>query len=129
MTDSRTGLIWQRCVQGMQFKGKTCTGEALFLTYPATLSHVEEEVKRTGVAWRLPTMKELSAIASAREADESGGQAAIDAAAFPATPLGRYWSSTSVGPHYYMYVSFTDASVGEGRRNAVGAIRLVRQVP
>ncbi|MEO7887283.1 MAG: hypothetical protein ABIR76_11110, partial [Polaromonas sp.] len=34
ITDSRTGLIWRRCAEGMVFKGKTCTGQATFLSAP-----------------------------------------------------------------------------------------------
>jgi hypothetical protein len=126
VTDKRSGLVWRRCAEGQQFKANVCKGEPLFLSYPATVSHTNNEAKRTATAWRLPTMKELSAIAAASQADVAGGIAAIDAAAFPGTPVARYWTATSVGPHYFMYVSFSDASVGEARRNAPGAVRLVR---
>ena len=70
-------------------------------------------------------MKELSSIVAVREAEE--GKAAIDPLAFQATPAARFWSSSSVERGYFMYVAFTEGSVGEGERNSPGAVRLVRQ--
>jgi hypothetical protein len=83
------------------------------LPHPSAVSRAADEAARSGKAWRLPTMKELSAIASVAEADPTSGVAAIDATAFPGTPALRFWTSSSAGPHYFMYVGFKDADVGE----------------
>ncbi len=120
VTDSRTGLIWKRCAEGMVFKGKTCTGQA------SVFSHTEASAraKAAGGQWRLPVLKELSSIVAPREAEE--GKAAINPAAFPGTPTLRFWTASSTGPGYFTYVAFADGSAGENPRSSPGAVRLVR---
>ena len=122
--DGKTGLIWRRCAEGMNWKGKTCTGQAVFVTQGDAVARAKASVS-PGQEWRLPSMKELSSIVAVREADV--GKAAIDPVAFPATPVARFWSSSSVGTGYFMYVAFSEGSAGEAARNAPGAIRLVRE--
>ena len=124
ITDSRTGLIWRRCAEGMSWKGGTCAEQAVFLNHFNATARAAKAAAATGQPWRLPTMNELSGIASVREADN--GKAAINPVAFPATPLTRFWSSTPAGRGYFMYVGFVEGSAGEGERNSAGAIRLVR---
>lgn len=124
--DARSGLIWRRCAEGMTWKSGRCDGKAVAVPHPSAVARASEEAARTGKPWRLPTMKELSAIASVTEADPANGVAAIDGSAFPGTPAMRFWTSSSAGPHYFMYVGFKDADVGENTRTLPAAIRLVR---
>lgn len=124
ITDSKTGLIWRRCAEGMSWKVRTCTGKAIFSNQAEAATRAKSAATAEGEAWRLPTMKELSSIVNVREADEN--KAAIDPVAFPATPVARFWTSSSVGPGYFMYVGFAEGSAGEGPRNSPGAVRLVR---
>ena len=123
ISDNKTGLIWRRCTEGMLWKKAACTGKAIF-SNQADAAAAAKSASGTDAEWRLPTLKELSSIASAREAED--GKAAIDPKAFPATPVGRFWTSSSVGPGYFMFVGFTDGSAGEGARGSPGAVRLVR---
>ena len=123
VTDSKTNLLWRRCPEGMTWKLKACKGEAIFFTQGEAAGRAEA----TGAAvaqWRLPTMRELSTIASAREAQD--GKAAINPTAFPGTPAARFWTSNTTGPGYFTFVSFSDGSAGEGPRTSPGAVRLVR---
>ena len=120
ITDSKTGLTWRRCVEGMSWKKNTCSGKAVFLIHADAVALA----KAAGGEWRLPVLKELSGIVAVREAEE--GKAAIDPRAFPATPPARFWTSSSVGTGYFMFVAFTEGSAGEGARNSPGAVRLVR---
>ncbi|MES2362421.1 MAG: DUF1566 domain-containing protein [Pseudomonadota bacterium] len=120
ITDSKTGLAWRRCVEGMAWKKNSCTGQAIF----SNQADAAALARNAGQGWRLPILKELSSIVAVREAEE--GKAAIDPKAFPATPVGRFWTSSSVGPGYFMFVGFSDGSAGEGARNSPGAVRLVR---
>ncbi len=124
ISDSKTGLVWRRCAEGMDWKGNTCVNTAVFSNFFGAEARAKA-VAASGKPWRLPTIKELSSIVAVREAEE--GKAAIDPLAFPATPAARFWSSSSVGRGYFMYVAFTEGSVGEGERNSPGAVRLVRQ--
>ena len=123
VTDSRTGLIWRRCAEGMVFKGKTCTGQAAFLSAPDAAVRAKA-ASAPGAEWRLPILKELSSIVSAREADVD--KAAIDPNAFPATPIARFWTASSTGPGYFTFVGFSDGSAGEAPRATAAAVRLVR---
>ena len=124
ISDSKTGLVWRRCAEGMDWKGTTCVNTAVFSNFFGAEARAKTAAT-SGKPWRLPTLKELSGIVAVREAGE--GQAAIDPVAFPATPAARFWSSSSVGKGYFMYVAFTEGSAGEGERNSPGAVRLVRE--
>ena len=107
----------------MTWKVNTCVNTAVFPNYPGA-NALAKTATATGRPWQLPTMKELSSIVAVREAEE--GRAAIDPVAFPVTPPARFWSSSSVGQGYFMYVAFTEGSAGEGERSSPGAVRLVR---
>ncbi len=107
----------------MTWKKTTCTGKVTFANQ-AQAAALAKSAASSGVQWRLPTLKELNSILSVRDID--AGKAAIDPNAFPATPIARYWTSTSVGPSYYMVVGFGEGHSGEGERNSPGATRLVR---
>lgn len=124
ITDSKTGLIWRRCAEGMTWKKTTCVGKATFANQAQAVTLAKAQINKDE-AWRLPTLKELNSILAVREIDV--GKAAIDPKAFPATPIARYWTTTSVGPSYYMVVGFGEGHSGEGERNSPGASRLVRE--
>lgn len=123
ITDSKTGLVWRRCAEGMAWKKTTCAGKPTFANQAQAAAAARNEAT-SGAVWRLPTMQELNSILAVQEIDV--GKAAIDPKAFPGTPIARYWTSTSVGPSYYMVVGFGEGHSGEGERNSQGASRLVR---
>lgn len=123
IADSKTGLVWRRCAEGMDWKVNICINNAVFPNYFGAEARAKAAAT-PGKPWRLPTLKELSSIVAVREAEE--GKAAIDPVVFPATPIARFWSSSSVGRGYFMYVGFSEGSAGEGERNSPGAVRLVR---
>ena len=116
--DNKSGLIWKRCAEGMQWNGTTCTGKAAQYSYEKVLSHVQNQ---TG--WRLPNSRELSAISDKRKTDP-----AIDKTAFPKTPPEHFWS-TSPSFHaetYMLVVSFGGGGVYESSPDKGNHLRLVR---
>ncbi len=125
VTDTKTGLVWRRCAEGMTTSGGTCTGTASTFTHDAALTRASTQATATatGVAWRLPNVKELSSIA-----DKSRSNPAIDTAAFPATPASWFWSSSPyVGfAGSAWYVNFNDGYVGGSYRDYAFYVRLVR---
>lgn len=84
VTDSRTGLVWRRCVEGMRWSGGTCIDSPLSFTHEGALAHA-----RSQPGWRVPNVKELSSLA-----DRSRLSPAVDIGAFPATPVRYYWTAT-----------------------------------
>jgi Protein of unknown function (DUF1566) len=124
VTDQKTGLIWRRCVEGMTYSGGTCTGTASTFTHEAALLRATAQANSTGVAWRLPNVKELSSIL-----DRSHINPAIDTNVFPATPAtGLFWSSSPCmnGPLIVWYVEFGSGSVFSDARSSAYFVRLVR---
>jgi Protein of unknown function (DUF1566) len=123
VTDTKTGLIWRRCAEGMTASGGACAGTASTFTHEAALTRASTQVTATGVAWRLPNVKELTSIA-----DKTRSNPAIDTTAFPATPASYFWSSSPyVGNASYAWgVSFSNGYVDYDYRSYPGYVRLVR---
>ena len=124
--DSETGLIWRRCIEGMRWNGSACAGTPLYSMWHDALHHAESERQKTGIAWRLPNVKELASLVDTEAADM-----AIDAAVFPATPHDHFWCSTpySADAFYAWVVHFYFGSVYYTYLEDNGAIRLVRDQP
>jgi hypothetical protein len=123
VNDQKTGLIWRRCSEGMVFSGGICTGTASTFTHEAALLRTTTQANSTGVAWRLPNVKELSSIA-----DNTFSNPAIDVTAFPATPSRYFWSaSPRVGyTTYAWFVDFGYGGVANDARTSAYYVRLVR---
>lgn len=117
VTDSQTNLIWRRCAEGMVFSGGTCIGTALPYNHEAALQRAATQASSTGIAWRLPNVKELSSIA-----DKSLSNPAIDPTAFPATPASWFWSASPVVGNSTVawVVNFSHGLVGYGILNYLG---------
>ncbi|MBI5510405.1 MAG: DUF1566 domain-containing protein [Deltaproteobacteria bacterium] len=90
VTDAKTGLMWQGCVDGKT--GSTCTGTAASPTWQAALTYCEGLSWATYTDWRLPNLTELWSIVDTRLASP-----AIDPTAFPQTPTAGHWTASS---HY-----------------------------
>lgn len=97
VVDPRSKLAWPRCVEGMAWNGKTCTGQPREMTHAEAVALATARFKAEGVAWRLPRLTELRRWA----ASEQGR------ALFPAAPQDWYWTSTSridttqANPYHY----------------------------
>ncbi len=87
--DTQTGLIWRRCVEGMKWDGKTCSGYPFAGMLVEGLERAASQARLTGKNWRLPNIKELGSLV-----DMSQPNLAIDLTAFPETPNDQMWSSS-----------------------------------
>lgn len=100
--DTRAKIAWPRCVEGMHWDGKTCTGRASLLTYAQAKALATQRWKADGVRWRLPRVAELR-----RLVDRSAHPPAVDPVLFPNAPGGWHWTGTSsvnagaVNPYAY----------------------------
>lgn len=128
VTDQKTGLIWRRCSEGMNWNGTTCAGAAATFTHEAALLRAATQASSTGIAWRLPNVKELASIA-----DRNRSNPAIDPTAFPATPAISFWSAspkpyTGISAHAWR-VNFVSGTVYGVYRIDSNSVRLVRNSP
>jgi len=92
--DKVTGLIWQRCVMGMEWNGVTCTGTAGTYTWQQSLDTartVTASTAESGMAatWRMPNHPELYSLP-----ERACNRPAINVAWFPNTPQEWMWSSS-----------------------------------
>jgi len=121
VTDSRTGLIWKRCAEGMTAKVSTCNGTARTFSYDEAAAHAAKQAGASKVAWRLPTSEELLGIA-----DEKRFKMAIDTSAFPGTPPEHFWTSTRYIENYYFAVNFYNGFHYDRYYTSPHYVRLVR---
>jgi hypothetical protein len=123
VTDTNTGLIWRRCAEGMTWDGiNTCTGTASVFTHEAALQRAMAQANSSGVAWRLPNVKELASIT------DKSLNPTFDSTVFPATPTGIFWSSSPFvsATGYAWVVDFNAGGIGGTARNSYYSMRLVR---
>ncbi len=121
--DTLTGLIWRRCVEGMNWNGNTCTGDFTGYMFEEALQQASTQASVTGKNWRLPNTKELASLI-----DSSNTGIVINPEIFPSTPNFQTWTSTAYSQdgffawmtHFYngwIYFSYTEDT---------GTARLVR---
>jgi hypothetical protein len=107
--DTRAGSAWPRCVEGMAWNGRTCTGTPHLMRHNEALALAAQRSRETGQRWRLPRVPELRRLA---------GRHGLDARLFPAAPPDWHWSATivteqkTVNP--YSYANVMKAAQGDG---------------
>ncbi len=122
VTDTKTGLIWQRCVLGTSWNGTTCSGTATTYYWENALAQAATVAANTSLAWRLPNQKELKSLVETA----CYGQA-INETVFPATPM-YIWSSSAFVYNTYgaLLVYFNYGYDYWDSKNYGLAVRLVR---
>jgi hypothetical protein len=129
VTDALTTLTWRRCPEGATFAAGACDGAISLFLHDAALQRAASEASSTGLAWRLPDIKELSSLV-----DRRFFHPAIDPTLFPNTPLYTMWSGTPYLPDpRFLAWGVNFASGGDVYRyervNGGSAVRLVRSAP
>lgn len=121
VVDARSKLAWPRCVEGMAWNGKTCTGAPRLMTHHEATAWAASRAKADGVPWRLPRVTELR-----RWAGKDGKATAVVANFFPAAPLDWYWTLTAsidtkaANPYNY-------GNIAQGRAGALDSKLGVQQ--
>ncbi len=125
VADSKTNLIWRRCVEGMNWNGTSCIGSEKTFTYREATKHTADLARLTGIDWRLPEAHEIKTIAN-----KTGVTPETFETFFPATPPTWFWSSSPVvgKDGYFLTVGFCDDASGFIEVSAAGHfyLRLVR---
>ena len=116
VTDTQTGLIWQRCTLGLS--GNDCTdGSANTYTW-------QEALQAAVSPWRLPSIRELRSIV-----EEKCYDPAINLTIFPNTLSSYYWSASPYADSsdYAWYVHFNNGYSHYGTKGyGYLSVRLVR---
>lgn len=125
--DMQTGLMWQACSVGQQYRDGQCRGEPQKHNYPvvveaaATANHGNGSYGYTD--WRLPSIAELGTLV-----EKACHSPAINSEVFPSTGAGWYWSVTvyAVKDRMAWGVDFAVGRSMARERESQGYIRLVR---
>ena len=88
--DLRARLVWPRCVEGMQWNGKSCTGTPQRLDHAQAVALANARWKAEGVRWRLPRVPELK-----RLVVKTIRPPGLDPSLFPAAPHDWHWSGSA----------------------------------
>lgn len=132
VTDTRTGLMWQRCPLGHtldenatpdQLADDLCVpGTAVEYDWQGALQNAGSDRHAGFGDWRVPSVKELDSLV-----ETSCYAPTVDTQAFPDTPPMSFWSSTPATESAQSWqVSFADGDVRPTARDQVGLVRLVR---
>lgn len=88
--DLRGKLAWPRCVEGMVWSGKACTGMAEVFNYKQAIAHAAQRSKTESLRWRLPRVAELK-----RLLDRSSKPQGLSPELFPNAPRDWHWTGTA----------------------------------
>ena len=122
VTDSRTGLMWKQCAEGLS--GANCqTGSAQGFTWANALTHAEASTFAGYTDWRLPNVKELSSLVEDCRVSPS-----INTNLFPNTPSSYFWSGSpyASGSNRAWIVYFNGGDAYHLNRSGSSRVRLVR---
>lgn len=124
VTDGATGLVWRRCVEGMQWDGTTCAGQAAKFSFDKARAQAQAAANSSKKAWRVPTRDELLALL-----DRKPGTSPKASETFPQTPAAPFWSSTpyTSDGQRGTYVHFSNATDYNDYRSSQFYVRLVRE--
>ena len=124
VTDSKSRLIWRRCVVGMSWDGKACIGKPGTFSYAAAKKAAVGIAEREGKAWHIPAREELVALVDMKTKKKPR----IDSQAFPQTPAKLFWA-TRAGSDDDLnawLVSFANGKVRANNGQSKSPLRLVR---
>lgn len=109
--DPYTGLAWARCVEGMRWNGKTCTGQPVRVSHAHALALAAARKDADGFAWRLPRVAELQ-----RLLHRAGPPLGLDPVLFPAAPAESHWAMTaSIDTNLSPVNQYNYANIQRGR--------------
>lgn len=88
--DRKSGFVWPRCAEGMQWNGTGCDGVPLLLDRAEAIALAASRKRAEGLHWRLPTAAELRGLVK-----NSPGTQGLDSQTFPPVDPEWFWSSTT----------------------------------
>lgn len=89
LIDAAAGVAWSRCVQGMSWDGRHCTGDAVLATHAQALALARARSEAEGRLWRLPRVPEIKHFfARVQLGKEPALLASLG-------PVGWYWTGST----------------------------------
>jgi hypothetical protein len=120
--DTRTQLVWRRCVEGMSWDGAACKGKASKFKFGEARQHAQAAPGAPGKAWRLPMKDELFSIVIKQKKKPM-----TDTAAFPDAPASLHWAKRpGFDDNLNGWMVDFGSGKGFGGSGAKQAVRLVR---
>lgn len=111
--DNKSRLIWQRCVHGMAWNGRTCAGTPTELDFNQAQGLATELSKQTRQRWRLPHVPELRLLMVHQPSDGKGDL--VDAAMFPGTPAAWHWTASTTVLSGGTFNQYSYANIAQNR--------------
>ncbi|TVQ96995.1 MAG: DUF1566 domain-containing protein, partial [Desulfovibrionales bacterium] len=125
VTDTKTGLMWQKCSSGQFYDGNAnvCTGSHATMSWEEALSHAQTLSLAGFTDWRLPNRDELQTLV-----DDTRNNPAIDQIFAQNTVSHWYWSSTSSVHNgiYAWLLNFQSGHIAYVAKNNRSHVRVVR---
>jgi hypothetical protein len=124
VTDSATGLVWQKCSAGQGITlGNCITGSATTSTWSSAITYCEGLTLGGRSDWRLPNINELRSIVDYAKFSCP----TIDSTSFPNTQCDVYWSSSTIAQNTSSawYVGFGNGNVSLGGKTTNFYVRCV----
>jgi hypothetical protein len=122
VTDNRTGLMWNKCPNGLS--GSTCaTGTATTTSFYNAITECENSTTAGYTDWRLPNIKELYTLVDLTSAPS------LASTTFPANTTSAYWTSsynTSGNPFIGITLDFSYGRVTDQTKSNTYRSRCVR---
>ncbi len=130
VSDSVTGLVWKKCIEGAS--GDACdVGQDSLFTWQVALQRVDSQNLAIALGyndWRLPNVKELATLVELQ-----CHSPAANLAVFPNLPVdigvnsSLVWSSSPSSESAFAWgVQFIGGEVAQANKNNTGFVRLVR---
>jgi hypothetical protein len=110
--DLKAKLAWPRCVEGMVWDGKTCTGKPQLFDHGQASTHALARWKAEGIRWRLPHTTELKRLVDAHLSPPG-----LDPVLFPAAPREWHWSGTANIRAAGQVNQYSYENIQQGRNN------------
>jgi hypothetical protein len=126
VTDSKNGLVWRRCAEGMQWNGSICSGKPLKVKFAGAKSAAGSA--GDGKTWRIPSKDELLTLIDVKAKKKPK---IVDATAFPNTPSLPFWATregTDDNLNAWL-VNFANGKVQGNVGQSKFPLRLVRAAP
>ena len=124
--DTKQKLSFKRCPEYQAWQVNQCIGTRPDYTFTLALERAKQVADESGLAWRLPTQKELQGLF-----EITAEKTTLASKLFPLDAQGTFWTSSKISsyPDSIWTVKFNSGDLGEASKSkSVYPVRLVRSL-